>query len=343
MLGCRRDPGLLEPGVAVTVAALFHSGQGREAPFKAIGAGRFRHLAHDPGAVGHKDGLIVQHKLLVLCKVVVVGIGRGGRLGVLGQLGNNVEAGLGLLGVPDAFFITRGLVEELGAARRVHQSVEESVEVTGGGVGKQADAFGLRLVAQLPHLIPGGGHFPALFFQQAGVIEQAAGAVEHGCQIRFAVAIRIGQGGIREATRNFILHLDVLTGHRHVQHIGNVQNAVVFNERFGQSRLAARGQMDDVGIIAGLHTRTDNILQLLVGRQFNRNAGVGSLKRRAHFFPHVAAIGRLDGGHLQRLLSGRRRAASRGAGACRRRRRRAGAAAAGEQGERHGEHQHNAK
>ena len=66
VLGAGGDPGLLEPGVAVAVAALFDGGQGGHAPLEAVSAGGLGHLAHDPGAVGHEQGLVVQHELLVL-------------------------------------------------------------------------------------------------------------------------------------------------------------------------------------------------------------------------------------------------------------------------------------
>ena len=105
---------------------------------------------------------------------------------------DDVEAGLSSLGVPDALGVVGGVVEEVGAAGLVHQSVEESVKVTGGGVGEEVDALCHGLVAQLPHLIPGGGDFPALFLKEARVVEQAAGGVEHGGEVGLAVGVGVG-------------------------------------------------------------------------------------------------------------------------------------------------------
>src|SRR5699024_6607612 len=144
-------------------------------------------------AVGHEQGLVVQHQLLVLGEVLVVGLGRGDGVGVGRQLGHDVKAVLGLGGVPDALLVVGGLVEELGAAADVHQGIEEGVKVAGGGIRKQVGAGGGGSVAQGPHLVPGLGHLPAVLLQEAGVVEQAAGAVEHGGQVGLAVAVGVGQ------------------------------------------------------------------------------------------------------------------------------------------------------
>ena len=130
MLGTGGDPCLLEPGVAVTVAAGLDSGQGGHAPLKAVCTGSLGHLAHDPGAVGHEQGLVVQHQLLVLGKVLIVGLCGGDGVGVGSQLCHDIKAGLCLGGVPDAFFVVGSLVEEVGAACGVHQCVEECIKIT---------------------------------------------------------------------------------------------------------------------------------------------------------------------------------------------------------------------
>ena len=44
------------------------------------------HLADDPGAVGHEQGLVVKDELLVLSEVLIVGLSRGDGVGVGGEL-----------------------------------------------------------------------------------------------------------------------------------------------------------------------------------------------------------------------------------------------------------------
>ena len=75
-----------------------------------------------------------------------------------------------------------------------------------------------HLVAQCPHLVPGLGHVPALFFQETSVVEQAAGTVEHGGQIGLAVAVGVGQGGVGKAAGDLLAHLLALAeiGRAHV-------------------------------------------------------------------------------------------------------------------------------
>ena len=51
---------------------------------------------------------------------------------------------------------------------------ERGVEVAGGGVSKQGDVLSGGLVAQGPHLVPGGGDGPALLRKETGVIEQGS-------------------------------------------------------------------------------------------------------------------------------------------------------------------------
>ena len=303
MLRAGGDPCLLEPGVAVAVAACLQGGQGGHAPRKALGAGRFGHLAHDPGAVGHEQGLVVQHQLLVLGEVLVVGLGRGDGVGVGSQLGHDVEAVLGLGGVPDAFLVVGGLVEELGAAAHIHQRVEESVKVAGGGVSKQVGAGCRGRVAQLPHLVPGLGHFPAVLRQEAGVVEQAAGAVEHGGKVGLAVAVGVGQGSVGKAAGDLVAHHGVLAGHGHAQHVGDVGDQVALDELLGQGSLAAGGQVDDVGVVAALHRGADDVLQVLVGGQLNGDAGLLG-EGVGHLLPHLGAVSGLDGGHLDGLGGG---------------------------------------
>ena len=50
-------------------------------------------LIHISGAVGHKQGLVVQHQLLVLGKVLIVGLCRGNGVGVGSQLVDDIKAG----------------------------------------------------------------------------------------------------------------------------------------------------------------------------------------------------------------------------------------------------------
>ena len=189
------------------------------------------------------------------------------------------------------------LVEEVGAAGSVHQRIEEGVEVAGGGVGEQVGALSGSLVAQCPHLVPGLGHVPALFLQETGVVEQAAGAVEHGSQIGFAVAVGVGQGGVGKAAGDLLAHLLALAGHGHAQHIGDVGDQVALDELLGQGSFTAGGQMDHVGVVAALHGGADDVLQLLVGGQVHLDAGLGG-KGLGDLFPHLSAIAGLDGSDL---------------------------------------------
>ena len=313
MLGTGGDPCLLEPGVAVTIAAGLDSGQGGHAPLKAVCTGSLGHLAHDPGAVGHEQGLVVQHQLLVLGKVLIVGLCGGDGVGVGSQLCHDIKAGLCLGGVPDAFFVVGSLVEELRAAGSVHQRIEEGVEVAGGGVGEQVGALSGSLVAQCPHLVPGLGHVPALFLQETGVVEQAAGAVEHGSQIGFAVAVGVGQGGVGKAAGDLLAHLLALAGHGHAQHIGDVGDQVALDELLGQGSFTAGGQMDHVGVVAALHGGADDVLQLLVSGQVYLDAGLGG-KGLGDLLPHISAVAGLDGGYLDGNVCSRRCGRSGGGG-----------------------------
>ena len=197
-----------------------------------------------------------------------------------------------------------GLVEELRAAGSVHQRIEEGVEVAGGGVGEQVGALSGSLVAQCPHLVPGLGHVPALFLQETGVVEQAAGAVEHGSQIGLAVAVGVGQRGVGEAAGDLLAHLLALAGHGHAQHIGDVGDQVALDELLGQSSFAAGGQMDHVGVVAALHGGADDIFQILVGGQLHFDAGLGG-KGIRDFLPHLGTVSGLNGGDLDgHVLSG---------------------------------------
>src|SRR5699024_4651417 len=168
-----------------------------------------------------------------------------------------------------ALLVVGGLVEELGAAADVHQGVEESVKVAGGGVSKEVGAGSGGCVAQGPHLVPGLGHLPAVLGQEAGVVEQAAGAVEHGGQVGLAVAVGVGQRGIGKAAGDLVAHHRVLAGHGHAQHVGDVGDQVALDELLGQGGLAAGGQVDDVGVIAALHGGADDVLEVLVGGQLD--------------------------------------------------------------------------
>ena len=190
-----------------------------------------------------------------------------------------------------------GLVEELRAAGSVHQRIEEGVEVAGGGVGEQVGALSGSLVAQCPHLVPGLGHVPALFLQETGVVEQAAGAVEHGSQIGLAVAVGIGQGGVGKAAGDLLAHLLALAGHGHAQHIGDVGDQVALDELLGQGSFTAGGQMDHVGVVAALHGGADDIFQILVGGQLHFDAGLGG-KGISDFLPHLGTVSGLNGSNL---------------------------------------------
>ena len=55
--------------------------------------------------------------------------------------------------------------------------------------------------------------------------------------------------------------------------------------------------MDNVGVIAALHGRADDVLQLLVGGQLHLDAGLSS-KGLGDLLPHLSAIAGLDGSDL---------------------------------------------
>lgn len=90
-------------------------------------------------------------------------------------------------------------------------------------------------------------HIPALFLQETGVVEQAAGAVEHGSQIGFAVAVGVGQGGVGKAAGDLLADFLALAGNRHAQHIGDVGDQVALDELLGQGSFTAGGQMNTSG------------------------------------------------------------------------------------------------
>ena len=195
------------------------------------------------------------------------------------------------------------LVEEVGAACCIHQRIEERIKVAGGGVSEQVGALRSRLVTQFPHFIPCLGHIPALFLQETGVVEQAAGAVEHGSQIGFAVAVGVGQGGVGKAACDLLAHLLALAGHGHAQHIGDVSDQIALDELLGQGSFTAGSQMDHVGVVAALHGGADDVLQLFVGGQFHLDARLGG-KGFGDFLPHLGAVSGLNGsdfdGHILR-------------------------------------------
>ena len=198
------------------------------------------------------------------------------------------------------------LVEEVGAACCIHQRIEERIKVAGGGVSEQVGALRSRLVTQFPHFIPCGGHIPAFFFQEASVVEQAAGAVELA-----------------------------LAGHGHAQHVGDVSDQIALDELLGQSSFTAGSQVDHVGVIAALHGGADDIFQVLVGGQFHLDASLGG-KGFGDFLPHLGAVSGLNGsdfdGHvLRRRGRGSSRRSRAGTG-------RAGRTAAGGQPQCSGTH-----
>ena len=55
--------------------------------------------------------------------------------------------------------------------------------------------------------------------------------------------------------------------------------------------------MDDVGVLAALHGGADDVLKVLVGDEFDLDAG-GLGEGRADVGPHLSAVGGLDGRYL---------------------------------------------
>ena len=214
-----------------------------------------------------------------------------------------------------------GLLEESVSADGVHQAVEESVEVAGGGIGEERDPLRLGLLAQLPHFIPGLGNLPALLLEEAGVVEQTAGAVEHGHEIGFTVGIGLGERGVQEAGEDLILHLDVFARHGHLQDGGQIPQRVVLGHGFGQGQGSAGGQVYHIGVVARLHVRADNVFQILVDGQFDGNAFVFRFESGLDLLPHIGAVS----GFQSRYLQGGLFAAAAGTGILR-------GLAAGEQG-----------
>ena len=303
MLRTCRNPCLLKPCIAVLIAASLDCRQSSHAPLEAIRAGSFAHFAHDPCTVGHEQSLVIQHQLLILGKVLIVRLCRSDGVGVGGQFGHDVKAGLCFGSVPDAFFIMGRLVEEVGAACCIHQRIKERIKVAGGGVSEQVGALRSRLVTQFPHFIPCGGHIPAFFFQEPCVVEQTAGAVEHGSQIGLAIAVRVGKRSIGKAAGDLLADFLALTGNRHAQHIGDVSDQIALDELLGQSSFTTGSQMDYIRVIAALHGGADDIFQVLVGGQFNLDARLGG-KGFGDFLPHLGAVSGLNGsdfdGHILR-------------------------------------------
>ena len=318
MLGTGGDPCLLKPCIAVLIAASLDCRQSSHAPLEAIRTGSFAHFAHDPCTVGHEQSLVIQHQLLILGKVLIVRLCRSDGVGVGGQFGHDVKAGLCFGSVPDAFFIMGRLVEEVGAACCIHQRIEERIKVAGGGVSEQVGALCSRLVTQFPHFIPRGGHIPAFFFQEPCIVEQTAGAVEHGSQIGLAITVRVGKRSIGKAAGDLLADFLALAGNRHAQHIGDVSDQIALDELLGQGSFTAGGQMDHVGVVAALHGGADDVLQLFVGGQVHLDAGLGG-KGLGDLFPHLSAVAGLDGSNLDGDVrshcgrsSGRRCRAGRG-------------------------------
>ena len=97
--------------------------------------------------------------------------------------------------------------------------------------------------------------------------------------------------------------------------------------------------MDHIGELAALHSRSDDILQSLVGGQLHLDAGL-LLESLGHIGPALGAVGSLDSSDLDgHILSdsglssaGGLASGSRGLGV-------AGAAAAGQQSQQHGSRQ----
>ena len=221
-------------------------------------------------------------------------------MGVVGQLVKNLEERVGLGGLPDAFLEVGGGVEEVAAADNVHEGVQESVEVTGGRVGEEVDALLKGLVAELPHLVPGGGNSPALFLKEAGVVEQAAGGVEHGGEVGLAVVVGVGGGSVGEALDDLVADGDIFAGDGHVEHVGDVGDELVVDELLGQAGFTAGGQVDDVGVVAALHGSADDVLEVALDGELNRDAGLGG-EGVADLLPHSGIgllVGALKSGYL---------------------------------------------
>ena len=197
------------------------------------------------------------------------------------------------------------VIEELLAACLIHQRVEECIKVTSGGVSKQRDALGSSLVAQLPHLIPSGRDFPALLLEQALVVEQAAGRVEHRCQIGLTIRVRVGGRVIvYKAGDDLFAHGYFLAGNGHGQHIGDLGDVLILDELLGQASLTANCQMDDIRILAALHCGADVILELLVSDKLYLNTGLLG-KGVADLLPDFRAVAGLDRSNLDGAASGR--------------------------------------
>src|SRR5699024_6916440 len=98
----------------------------------------------------------------------------------------------------------------------------------------------------------------------AGVVEEAAGRVEHRGEVGLAVAVGVGQAGLGEAAGDLLADSDVLTRDGHGQNVGDVGNVLVLDELLGQAGFTAGGQVDDVGVLAALHGGADDVLKVLV-------------------------------------------------------------------------------
>ena len=180
------------------------------------------------------------------------------------------------------------------------QCIEECVKVSGCRVGEQCDAFCSSFVTQLPHLIPGLRNGPAFFLKQGCVVEQTAGAVEHGHQISFSVTIGIGDGVLGKSGKDLISNLFIFSRNSHFQNVCHLKYVVVLYEGLGQSLLRTNGTHDYVGIVACFHIRGNDIFQLLVNDQVNLNAGLLG-KCLCNRLPHCFSVSGLNSCHGDRV------------------------------------------
>ncbi|MNN46464.1 hypothetical protein D3C81_1608460 [compost metagenome] len=111
-----RYPNCLHRGHDVTVSALLHRRDRSESPCESFCSRSVGHFPGNPGAVWHKQNLIVQDRLLILGEVLLIGIRDRRIRGITQQLGRNVQRLFSFVGIPNVLLVIHHLVVESDAA-----------------------------------------------------------------------------------------------------------------------------------------------------------------------------------------------------------------------------------
>ena len=134
------------------------------------------------------------------------------------------------------------------------------------------------------------------------VVDQAGGRVVHRHQVGLVIAVRVGVQA-DHAVDELLLDGLGLAGDLHVEHVGDVLDGLVLQHGLGQAGLGALAQLDDVGVVAGLHTRGNLVGDLLRGLQVDLDVRVQLLVRRDDLLVHIDAVAAFERSELQRDLA----------------------------------------